>query len=106
MGLYFADQYSLLHLAVGIVMYYWNISFFNAFLIHFLFELGENTKIGMKLINNYFTQSLLHWPGGKPKADSVINIMGDNIFFMIGWLVAYGLDQLGNSYGWYPLHIK
>jgi hypothetical protein len=100
MGLLFADQYSLLHIAVGIIMYFWNFSLFYAFLLHFLFELGENTSIGMKFINK-----LYYWPGGKPCADSGINILGDNIFFVFGWLLAYGTDYVGKIFGWYPMHI-
>jgi len=51
MGLYFTDKYSLLHVAVGIVVYYWNMSFVAWFIIHLLFEYVENTVYGMKLIN-------------------------------------------------------
>ncbi len=100
MGLYLADQYSLLHIAVGIIMYFWNFSLFYAFLLHLLFEIGENTKIGMKLINQ-----LYYWPGGKPSADSITNILGDNLFFILGWLLAYSTDYAGKIWGWYPMHI-
>ena len=101
MGLYFADQYSLLHIAVGIIMYFWNFSLLSAFILHMLFELGENTKIGMTLINQ-----LRYWPGGKPQSDSILNILGDNVFFVVGWGLAYGLDKMGGAFGWYPMHIK
>ena len=60
MGLSFFDQYSLLHFAVGIVFYFWNISLTNATLLHILFEIVENTGFGMTLINTYFHT---WWPG-------------------------------------------
>ena len=53
MGTKIIDQYSLLHLATGIVAFFWNISFKWWMLIHVIFELIENTKTGMKLINKF-----------------------------------------------------
>ena len=103
MGKYFFDQYSLLHYASGIVAYFWGISFKTWLIIHTLFEYIENTSFGIKFINTYLT----FWPGGKPKADSVINsYVGDTIFAAIGWLCAYYLDKMGNKFGWYNMHIK
>ncbi len=107
MGKFFIDQYSLLHLAVGIIAYFWNISLVTSFLAHFLFELGENTKMGMNIINTYFTKgSILHWPGGKPHTDARINIVGDNIFFVFGWILARAVDLYGSSKGYYTIHIE
>ena len=54
MGLLFADQYSILHFSVGSVAYFWNINFIPALFLHTVFELTENTQMGMKLINDYF----------------------------------------------------
>ena len=101
MGSYLFDQYTLLHFAVGIIAYFWNISLLYFFIIHTLFEIGENTNIGMKLISN-----IKLWPGGKPKADSLINIFGDTIGGVVGWLTANYLDKYGNKMGWYDLHIS
>ena len=84
MGLYFTDKYSLLHVAVGIVVYYWNMSFVAWFIIHLLFEYVENTVYGMKMINQFS-----YWPGGKDHADSLTNSMGDHFYALIGWLVAH-----------------
>ena len=53
MGLNFADQYSLLHFAVGVVLYFWNIPLSLAIILHTIFEIVENTKMGMKFINTY-----------------------------------------------------
>ena len=56
----------------------------------------------MNIINKY----IVFWPGGKPKSDSIINIIGDTFGAIIGWLSAYYVDKLGNKYGLYNLHIK
>lgn len=83
MGYLIYDQFSLLHFAVGIVFYYWNISLINSIIIHTLFEVLENTTIGMKMINKFY-----FWPGGKDYADSIINSIGDTLFFILGWMIA------------------
>jgi hypothetical protein len=84
MGLFFTDKFSLLHLATGIVAYYWSLSFLSWSVLHLLFEIGENTTLGMKLINHF-----TFWPGGKDKADSFINSLGDQFYASIGWAIAY-----------------
>ena len=101
MGNKLLDQYTYLHFACGIIAYFWNISYLNWFVIHTMFELLENTEMGMNIINKY----MIFWPGGKPKSDSIINIVGDTLGAIVGWLSAYLLDRLGNKYGWYALHI-
>ena len=35
-----------------------------------------------------------------------INIIGDTLGAIMGWLSAYYVDKLGNKYGLYNLHIK
>ena len=102
MGVKLFDQYSYLHFAVGIIAYFWNISLLNWIILHTIFEILENTQIGMNIINKY----LLIWPGGKPKSDSIINSIGDTIGTILGWFSAYYLDKIGNKYNWYPLHIQ
>lgn len=107
MGKYFLDQYSLLHFSVGVILYYWNVDFTTALMIHILFEITENTTIGMYIINQYFVgKSIFSWPGGKNVPDSVINIFGDNISFILGWYLAKLLDEYGSDRGWYLKHIK
>jgi hypothetical protein len=91
MGRTWFDQYSLLHLAVGIVAYFWSISLFMTILIHILFEIIENTHFGMNLINTYFQY---WWPGGKPYSDNLLNSTTDTIFTGLGWLIAYNLDMI------------
>ena len=98
----FFDQYSYLHFACGIIAYYWNLSFNNWLVLHTLFELLENSQFGMNFINTKLT----FWPGGKPRSDNLINIIGDTIFTLIGWYSSYYLDTVGNKYNLYKLHIK
>lgn len=98
MGKNFFDQYSLLHFAVGIIAYFWGISFWSWFFLHLLFEIIENSPIGMKFINNNF---LKIWPGGKPRPDAFINSLGDQFFACFGWLTAYYFDYMGDKYEWY-----
>ena len=102
MGLRMFDQYTYLHFATGIVLYFWNISLLNFIILHTIFEILENTKLGINIINKY----VVFWPGGKPKSDSIINVFGDTIGAIIGWISAYYLDKIGNKYNWYQLHIK
>ena len=97
MGNKFIDQYSLLHFAVGIVVYFWDISLLSWFVLHTIFELIENTQQGIYFINNYITW----WPGGKPRPDSIINSIGDTIFSLLGWVIAYYTDQFGTQWQLY-----
>lgn len=84
MGTKFTDHYSLLHFSVGIFVYYWNISFVTWFILHMIFELSENTKGGMTIINHF-----PFWPGGKEEPDSALNSIGDQFYAMFGWIVGY-----------------
>ena len=90
MGLYAIDQFSLLHFAAGIIAYFWGISAVWTFVLHIVFEWAENTRVGMKFINEYFP----FWPGGKPYPDSFLNQFTDTLFTMIGWYVS----QLADAY--------
>jgi len=98
MGQYAFDQFSLLHFASGIVAYFWGISALTIFVLHVVFELVENTTMGMKFINTYIP----FWPGGKPYADSIINQVSDTIMTMIGWYVSQYADALSIEKHLYP----
>lgn len=103
MGIYFADQYSLLHFATGVIAYFFAIKLRHWFIIHLSFEMLENTEFGMELINKYFSNI---WPGKKNYADSLTNsILGDNMFAILGWIVAYLLDNYGAKYQWFGKHL-
>lgn len=101
MGHGFLDQYSLLHAAVGVLAYFWNIPLWIGTLIHILFEYAENTPWGVRLINTYMIEpGIFGWPGDKRNPDSVINQLGDTITFALGWVVAAGLDTIGRAQHW------
>jgi len=102
MGNQFFDKFSYLHFAVGVVVYYFNISILQWYIIHTIFEFFENTRIGVNFINNY----LSFWPGGKPKSDQFINIFGDTVFAMLGWISAYYFTKLCEKYKWTAPHIQ
>ena len=102
MGLQLFDQYTYLHFATGIIVYFWNISFFQWIIIHSIFELLENTDIGVRTIN----QLISFWPGGKPYADGWMNQIGDTIGALLGWLSSYYLDQIGAENKWYEKHLS
>jgi hypothetical protein len=96
MGNLFFDRYTYLHFAVGIVVYFWNISLLNWIILHTIFEILENSQVGVNIINKY----IVFWPGGKPKSDTIINSVGDTYGAILGWLSAYYLDKLINNYKW------
>ena len=107
MGERFLDQYSFLHFCVGALAYFWQVSLKNAFIIHLLFEIMENTPTGVKLINKLFvSKNGFGWPGAKSKPDSVINMVGDNVAFGLGWITASHLDTYGSKVEWYNTYIK
>ena len=89
MGVYFTDQFSLLHLASGVIAYYWGISFIWWFAAHAAFELIENTERGMQVIRWFKL-----WPGGKSHADSGLNRVGDHFYACVGWAFAYYSTKL------------
>lgn len=94
MGVHLFDQYTLLHMAVGVIAYFWSVPFVLGLLVHVLFELVENTVWGMGVINTYNARTGL-WPGGKYMADTLTNQTGDNLAFAGGWGLAWWLDTIG-----------
>ena len=88
MGKQFLDQYSLLHFSQGVVAYFWSTPFHIWVITHAAFEFLENSGPGMHLINKY----LWFWPGGKPEADAPINVLGDNLSAIAGFLFARWAD--------------
>jgi hypothetical protein len=97
MGVYLFDQYSLLHFAGGVLAYFWGSPPLYFLFSHAIFELIENTDAGMHFINTY----LWFWPGGKPKPDTLMNMLGDNIAAQAGYWFAKWLDDEGEKRGWY-----
>ena len=101
MGVRFLDQFSLLHYSVGVIMYFWGFRFLTGVLLHTLFEIVENTSVGIRFINTHLAGV---WPGGKPCADQFSNMVGDTGAFVLGWLCAFALDAWGVSAQWYTYH--
>lgn len=97
MGVYFFDQYTLLHMAVGVISYFFDIPLSVFIILNIVFEIMENTKQGIHFIDRH----LKIWPGGKQDADSLINRVGDIFSGVVGWWMAYQLDELGRKYKWY-----
>ena len=91
MGYTFLDQFSLLHMSVGILSYFWGMPLVTLLVIHTIFELVENTDWG----RNFITTHLTLWPGGKSHADSLTNMVGDTVCVTIGWFMA---QQVGKFY--------
>lgn len=85
MGVYFTDNFSLLHFASGIIAYYWNLTFIEWLLLHIIYEIFQNSQIGLWFINHIVTV----WPGGKLNYDSYINILGDLIYGILGWIFTH-----------------
>jgi hypothetical protein len=96
MGKYFIDQYSLLHLSTGVIAYFWNIPLCIWIVLNILFEYIENTQVAFKFIDKY----LSFWPGGKQSPDTILNIIGDIIFGIIGWILSYKLDVYMTTNKW------
>ncbi len=84
MGVDFSDKFSLLHFSVGIIFRFFHISLENSIILHTLFEILENSKLGIKFID----KQLKFWPGGKRQADTLINSIGDLFYFICGWIIA------------------
>ena len=90
MGEKIIDRYSLLHFAVGIIMYFTGFSFFSQAFWHTLFELIENQPFMVRFID----QQLTWWPGGKQVPDAIVNSISDVCWGSLGWLTAYYVSQI------------
>jgi len=96
MGLRPVDQYTLLHFAVGIIIYFFGMPLSTWMIIHTLFEILENTHPGVLALRKIY-----FWPGGKPHPDSLSNSFWDTIASLLGWLLGSVIDDLGKKYNLY-----
>jgi hypothetical protein len=94
MGSELIDYYSLLHVASGIIAFYFGIPLWLWALLHALFEIFENQPESIYFIDNY----LIFWPGGKKVPDHPINSLGDELFAILGWIIAYFTTKLFNRF--------
>ena len=83
------DKYSCLHLASGITAYFWDLNLINWIAIHISFSFFENSAIGLKFTKKYLSQFKPYKMG----PDSIKNLIGDTIFAIIGWLLAYSMEK-------------
>jgi hypothetical protein len=96
MGTRFTDSFSVLHFAVGVLFYFLSINFWWSMGLHIAFEIVENSPGVVKLIDqSWIGQNV--WPGGKKQPDSVLNSVGDTVYFALGWLVAYMICTKGKQ---------
>ena len=92
MGVAFADKYSASHFMFGVVFYHLGVDFVVASVLHAIFEYLENSDWGIYTIQRFFNNKWLRWIGGKTHPDSILNSVGDQFFFMSGWIVASKLQ--------------
>ena len=83
MGKDFFDRFTLLHFATGVLAYHWSMNELFFLGAHTAFELLENTEAGMRAI-----RAIPVWPGGKARADSWENMVGDTLGAWAGWRAA------------------
>ena len=91
-GEYF-DQFSCLHLASGITAYFWGLSLKKWIFYHIAFSIFENSSLGISLSKKY----LSNFRAYKMGPDSLKNLIGDTIGALLGWLLAYSMEQLAKS---------
>ena len=98
MGIHLFDQFTLLHFATGVLAYFWSVPPLTFIIAHTVFEIVENTEIGVNFMNIFYVQLK---GGTKLQADTLLNsIIGDTIGGLAGYFGAQWLDDLGNRLGW------
>ena len=85
MGKTFLDKYSFLHYGTGFAAGLAGVRLLHLLILHGAFEFVENTEAGIKFINE---KLISWWPGGKDEPDAAINIVGDNVSAVVGWICA------------------
>lgn len=90
MGSSLFDRFFILHLAFGIIAYFFDVKLQYWILIHSLYEFLENTQPGIDIITKYFSR----WPGGKRNRDCTINIIGDTVSAISGWIIGYFVSEV------------
>ena len=85
------DQYSLFHVAIGIVMYFWSLPFLSFILFNLALEYAETTSIGSNLKHTYLQG---WWPGGKSVPTTFLARLSDVMSMAIGIALSYAIDQL------------
>jgi hypothetical protein len=87
MGKKFIDYYSITHFIGGIILEKFNISFINSNILHFLFEMIENyILVPLQKRGCISLPPILPIKDCKVDPDTKINILGDQLSFIIGYL--------------------
>jgi hypothetical protein len=87
MGKKFIDYYSITHFIGGIILEKFNISFINSNILHFLFEMIENyILVPLQKRGCISLPPILPIKDCKVESDTKINILGDQLSFIIGYL--------------------
>ena len=81
------SQYSLIHIALGLIIYFIKIPLLLATLVYGSFLLVYNHAEGNRLVHKFVPM----WPGCK-RTDEYLPILGDVISFNAGWLTASAVD--------------
>lgn len=89
MGKQFLDRYSLLHFLTGYLAYQTSLRIIPFAIGHTVFELAENSSVGISVL-----RKIPFWPGGKEYADSIENMIGDTVFALAGYGLAYLIDDM------------
>ena len=85
MGKKFIDYYSITHFIGGIILEKFNISFINSNILHFLFEMIENyILVPLQKRGCISLPPILPIKDCKSEPDTKINILGDQLSFIIG----------------------
>lgn len=87
MGKKFIDYYSITHFIGGIILEKFNISFINSNILHFLFEIIDNyILVPLQKRGCISLPPILPIKDCKNEPDTKINILGDQLSFIIGYL--------------------
>ena len=93
MGVAFIDEYSISHLVGGIILQRMKFSFIVSNILHILYEIFENyiyiPHFGKRCIS---LKPLLPVEDCKTKPDTNINILSDQIFFILGYLISTNIS--------------
>ena len=88
MGEYFTDRFSKFHFASGFIFCLLGIPFSTSFIAHLVFEAIENEDFAIRI-----TRELSWWPGGKRSKDTILNSLGDQVYFTLGWLISKYINR-------------
>jgi hypothetical protein len=81
------SQYSLLHFAMGLIIFFTKVPLLLATLAYTAFLLVHHSEEGSRFMSKFVPM----WPGGK-RSEDYLPILGDILAFDAGWLAASAAD--------------